>query len=68
MLLEPHSGYDYRKGVLQFKSEVITKVKKAFETKGFLFPADIQEIKLYDTKEPWPINILNIKYATKRLE
>ncbi|MEP7232898.1 MAG: mechanosensitive ion channel, partial [Ginsengibacter sp.] len=39
--------YDYRKGVLQIKSEVITKVKEALEAKGFSLPADIQEIKLY---------------------
>ncbi len=60
--------YDYKKGVLQIKSEVITKVKKALETKGFSLPADIQEIKLYDKKEPLPINILNIKDVAKKLE
>ncbi|MEO8109432.1 MAG: mechanosensitive ion channel family protein [Ginsengibacter sp.] len=60
--------FDYRKGVLQIKSEVITKVKEALETKGFSLPADIQEIKLYDKKEPLPINILNIKDVAKRLE
>ncbi len=57
--------YDYRKGVLQIKSEVITKVKEALEAKGFSLPADIQEIKLYDKKEPLPINILNIKDARR---
>lgn len=57
--------FDYRKGVLQIKSEVITKVKEALETKGFSLPADIQEIKLYDKKEPLPINILNIKDARR---
>ncbi len=60
--------FDYRKGVLQIKSEVITKVKEALETKGFSLPADIQEIKLYDKKEPLPINILNIKDVAKRLD
>lgn len=60
--------YDYRKGVLQIKSEVIIKVKEALEAKGFSLPADIQEIKLYDKKEPLPINILNIKDVAKRLE
>ncbi len=60
--------YDYRKGVLQIKSAVITKVKEALEAKGFSLPADIQEIKLYDKKEPLPINILNIKEVAKRLE
>ncbi len=53
--------FDYKKGVLQIKSEVITKVKEALETHGFSLPADIQEIKLYDKKEPLPINILNLK-------
>lgn len=53
--------FDYRKGVLQIKSEVITKVKETLEAKGFSLPADIQEIKLYDKKEPLPINILNLK-------
>ncbi|MEO9005281.1 MAG: mechanosensitive ion channel family protein [Ginsengibacter sp.] len=44
--------FDYRKGVLQIKSEVITKTKETLEAKGFSLPADIQEIKLYDKKEP----------------
>ncbi len=60
--------FDYRKGVLQIKSEVITKVKEALETKGFSLPADIQEIKLYDKKEPLPINILNLKDVNKKIE
>ncbi len=60
--------FDYRQGVLQIKSEVITKVKEALEAKGFSLPADIQEIKLYDKKEPLPINILNIKDVAKRLK
>jgi small-conductance mechanosensitive channel len=53
--------FDYKKGVLQIKSDVITKVKEALETHGFSLPADIQEIKLYNKKEPLPINILNLK-------
>lgn len=52
--------FDYRKGVLKIKSEVITKVKEALIAKGFTLPADIQEIKMYDIKEPLPINILNL--------
>ncbi|MEO6188514.1 MAG: mechanosensitive ion channel domain-containing protein [Ginsengibacter sp.] len=59
---------DYKKGVLQIKSEVITVVKEALEEKGFSLPADIQEIKLYNKKEPLPINILNIKDVAKRVE
>ncbi len=60
--------FDYKKGVLQIKSDVITKVKEALEAKGFSMPADIQEIKLYDKKEPLPINILNIKDVAKRMD
>lgn len=60
--------FDYRKGVLQIKNEVITIVKNALEAKGFSLPADIQEIKLYDKKDPLPINILNIKDVAKSLE
>ena len=60
--------FDYRKGVLQIKSEVIARVKEALETKGFSLPADIQEIKMYDKKEPLPINILNLKDVAKRLD
>lgn len=56
---------DYKKGVLQIKSEVITVVKRALEMEGFSLPADIQEIKLYDKKEPLPINILNLKDVVK---
>ncbi|MEO7317162.1 MAG: mechanosensitive ion channel family protein [Ginsengibacter sp.] len=59
--------FDYKKGVLQIKSDVITKVKEALEANGFSLPADIQEIKLYDRKEPLPINILNLKDIRERL-
>ena len=59
--------FDYKKGVLQIKSDVITKVKETLEANGFSLPADIQEIKLYDRKEPLPINILNLKDIRERL-
>lgn len=59
---------DYKKGVLQIKSEVITTVKRSLEIEGFSLPADIQEIKFYDKKEPLPINILNLKDVNKRVE
>lgn len=54
---------DYKKSVLQIKSEVITKIKEVLVKDGFSLPADIQEFKLYDRMEPLPINILNIKDA-----
>ena len=55
--------FDYKKGVLQIKSQVVSKVKTDLMEKGFTLPADIQEIKMYDKKEPLPINILNLKEA-----
>lgn len=59
--------FDYKKGVLQIKSDVIAKVKVALETKGFSLPADIQEIKFYDKKEPLSIDILNLKEISKNI-
>jgi small-conductance mechanosensitive channel len=59
--------FDYKKGVLQIKSDAITQVKQALENKGFSLPADIQEIKLYDKKEPLPINILNLKDVREKV-
>ncbi|WP_318640697.1 mechanosensitive ion channel family protein [Flavobacterium ardleyense] len=54
---------DYKRSVLEIKSEVISKVKEVLVADGFSLPADIQEFKLYDKQEPLPINILNIKDA-----
>lgn len=54
---------DYKRGVLEIKSEVISKVKEVLVADGFSLPADIQEFKLYDKQEPLPINILNLKDA-----
>lgn len=54
---------DYKRGVLEIRSEVISKVKEVLVRDGFSLPADIQEFKLYDKQEPLPINILNIKDA-----
>lgn len=53
--------FDYKKAVLIIKSDVISRVKEALVEKGFSLPADIQEIKMYDKKEPLPITILNRK-------
>ncbi len=57
---------DYKRGVLEIKSEVISKVKEVLVKDGFSLPADIQEFKLYDRQEPLPINILNIKDARQQ--
>lgn len=53
--------FDYKKGVLEIKSNVITKVKEVLVAEGFSLPSDIQEIKWYDRTKPFPIDILNTK-------
>ena len=53
--------FDYKKGVLELKSEVITSVKEILVKEGFSLPSDIQEIKWYDPKKPFPVDILNTK-------
>lgn len=50
---------DYKKGIMEIKSAVITKVKEVLTQEGFSLPSDIQEIKLYDKKKPFPISITN---------
>lgn len=52
---------DYKKGVLEIKSEIIRLVKEVLVTEGFSLPSDIQEIKWYDATKPFPIDILNTK-------
>ena len=56
---------DYKKGVLQIKSEVITKVKEVLIAEGFSLPSDIQELKIYG-KQRLPINILNLKNTEEK--
>ncbi|WP_226065179.1 mechanosensitive ion channel family protein [Kaistella polysaccharea] len=53
--------FDYKKGVLELKSQVISSVKEVLMEEGFSLPSDIQEIKWYDPKKPFPIDILNTK-------
>lgn len=54
---------DYKKGVLITKSTVIKNVKEALISTGFTLPADIQELKLYDKKTSFPVELIpsNIK-------
>lgn len=47
--------FDYKKGVLQIKSVVITAVKNALEENGFSLPADIRELKPYQPAKPFTI-------------
>ncbi len=53
--------FDYKKGVLEIKSDIIQLVKEVLVNEGFSLPSDIQEIKWYDPKKPFPIDILNTK-------
>ncbi len=52
---------DYKRGVLEIKSDVIKRVKEVLVAQGFSLPSDIQEIKWYDPTKPFPIDILNTK-------
>ena len=52
---------DYKKGVLVTKSNAMRKVKEGLLKKGFTLPADIREIKLYDKKDSFPVQIVGEK-------
>lgn len=49
--------FDYKKGVLQMKSDVITNVKSVLEKEGFSLPANITEIKPYQPAQPFRFNV-----------
>lgn len=53
--------FDYKKGVLEIKSDIIQLVKEMLVKEGFSLPSDIQEIKWYDPTKPFPVDILNTK-------
>ena len=44
---------DYRKGTLEVKGRLIQDVKKKLEANGFSLPADIMEIKFYNSSSPF---------------
>ena len=50
---------DYKKGVLITKSTVMQRVKEALSEGGFTLPADIQELKLYDKRDSFPVSLVN---------
>lgn len=49
---------DYKKGVLITKGEVMRRVKESLVTQGFTLPANIQELKLYDKRRAFPVELL----------
>jgi small-conductance mechanosensitive channel len=48
---------DYKKGVNLLKGRVVGAVKEALLDKGFGLPADIQELKIYKSDDPFPIRV-----------
>lgn len=51
---------DYKKGVLIIKSHIMQSVKEALIANGFTLPADIQELKLYDKRDAFPVTLVNM--------
>lgn len=49
---------DYKKGVLITKGEVMRRVKESLVAQGFTLPANIQELKLYDKRRAFPVELL----------
>jgi small conductance mechanosensitive channel len=49
--------YEYGMEALLIKGRVISNVKKALLNEGFSLPADIHEIKLYDTQAFIPVSV-----------
>lgn len=48
---------DYKKGINLLRGRVIKTVKEALLDKGFGLPADIQELKIYKSENPIPIQL-----------
>lgn len=48
---------DYKKGINLLKGRVVGAVKEALLENGFGLPADIQELKIYKSQDPFPIKL-----------
>jgi len=48
---------DYKKGINLLKGRVVGTVKEALLDNGFGLPADIQELKIYKSDDPFPISV-----------
>lgn len=51
--------FDYKKSMLDIKTDVINATKKSLINNNILMPADILELKIYNEKLPIPIKLLN---------
>lgn len=49
--------FEYGREALAIKGEVITKVKEALLLQGFNLPANIQELKLYNSQNTLPVTL-----------
>jgi len=51
--------FEYGMEALLIKGKVVSAVKEALLNEGFSLPANVQELKLYDTQKNIPVNIKN---------
>lgn len=51
---------DYKKGINILKGNVVSAVKEALLDAGFGLPADIQELKIYKSDDPFPISVTGL--------
>lgn len=58
---------DYKKGINLLKGRVVGAVKEALLEKGFGLPADIQELKIYKSQDPFPIRLLGSSNGDKSI-
>jgi small-conductance mechanosensitive channel len=58
---------DYKKGINILKGKVVGAVKEALLTEGFGLPADIQELKIYRSEDPFPISLTRASGKQKSL-
>lgn len=49
--------FEYKGSALELKTNIINQTKKILMDKGFSFPADIQELKIYKEANPIPLII-----------
>lgn len=50
--------YDYKKGIVLLKGNIMQAIKKALLENGFGLPANIQELKLYDYQKNLPVRVV----------
>lgn len=52
--------FEYGKDALMIKGEVISNIKEVLLAEGFNLPADVKEIKLYNTQKSIPFNSIKV--------